>query len=143
MVHGSRVPMNAIPSLAHRFWSKVEIRGPEDCWLWQASFTKQGYGQIMMKDRPVHAHRVALMRSGVEVIPRMHVHHHCQVRACVNPGHLELLSSKDHYQHHLTGCAKHGESEQVVQAGGKHAGRRYCKACLRESARRRRATGRR
>gem|GEM_PF-6576504 len=30
--------------VSDRFWSKVDIRGPNDCWEWQAKRHPRGYG---------------------------------------------------------------------------------------------------
>jgi hypothetical protein len=32
-----------------RFWSKVDVRSPEECWEWQASRTGHGYGQFCLR----------------------------------------------------------------------------------------------
>jgi hypothetical protein len=50
-----------------RFWSKVDIRGNDECWPWTACVDKKGYGRFglvpgvleMTRSRSVLAHRVA------------------------------------------------------------------------------------
>ena len=37
--------------LENRFWIKVDKRGPDECWNWQGSFFRNGYGQFNAKDR--------------------------------------------------------------------------------------------
>lgn len=51
-----------------RFWEKVEVRGPDDCWNWTGSTDGKGYGQISVAIRadgtrpaPIKAHRAAWM----------------------------------------------------------------------------------
>ena len=43
-----------IPTLTEsdiaRFWSKVDNRGPDDCWFWMAGCGDSGYGQFCIKD---------------------------------------------------------------------------------------------
>src|SRR6266487_2334557 len=34
-----------VKSFEERFWAKVEVRGPDDCWLWKGCFS-EGYGQF-------------------------------------------------------------------------------------------------
>jgi uncharacterized protein (DUF433 family) len=44
---------------AQRFWSHVAIKGPDECWLWQAAVVK-GYGKFKADDRKMLAsHRIA------------------------------------------------------------------------------------
>lgn len=69
-----------------RFWPKVDIRGPDECWLWKASIASHGYGQITLGRRPRLAHRVAARFGGLDPTGK-HVLHTCDVRACVNPAH--------------------------------------------------------
>lgn len=45
--------------LVERFWEKVQIGGPEDCWNWQACKNKKGYGAISINGKKELAHRVA------------------------------------------------------------------------------------
>jgi hypothetical protein len=49
-----------------RFWSRVEVRGPDDCWPWTAGKDRDGYGVIRFDPavtgkakRHKKAHRVA------------------------------------------------------------------------------------
>lgn len=71
---------------AQRFWSKVAIRGEDECWLWRASVLKSdGYGQFGSGKR---AHRVAFELSGGTYENGPLVLHTCDVRLCCNPAHL-------------------------------------------------------
>src|SRR5215510_2773819 len=36
--------------IARRFWPKVNKLGPDECWLWQASLNKGGYGQFQVRE---------------------------------------------------------------------------------------------
>jgi hypothetical protein len=38
-----------------RFWAKVEVKGPDDCWEWLAGKSKLGYGAFSIKSKWIGA----------------------------------------------------------------------------------------
>ncbi|QVJ07678.1 HNH endonuclease [Sphingopyxis sp. BSN-002] len=72
-----------------RFWSKVDMRGPDECWDWQASLNKAGYGRFKIGSFiNVTAHRVALVAHSLTDPPGKFALHSCDRPECVNPHHL-------------------------------------------------------
>lgn len=70
-----------------RFWSKVEVKGPTECWPWKAA-QENGYGSFALDGyHAAHAHR-----SAFELFyhrkPKGEVLHKCNNKLCVNPHHL-------------------------------------------------------
>lgn len=93
-------------TLDGRFWAKVSVGRPDECWPWQAA-KGAGYGRIFAGPElggPVvwNAHRVAWVLTHGPIPEWAELDHVCHTldttcvqgaecphRACVNPAHLE------------------------------------------------------
>lgn len=71
-----------------RFWSKVDKRGPDECWEWKAARQPAGYGKFWLDGKEQGSHRVALIASGVEIPAGYVGMHKCDNPPCCNPNHL-------------------------------------------------------
>lgn len=70
-----------------RFWSKVDKRGPDECWEWQGRLRKDGYANFFFSKRSVLAHRQAFELHNGRPANGV-VMHSCNNKRCCNPAHL-------------------------------------------------------
>lgn len=91
-------------SLENKFWRKV-IKGKSknDCWGWDASCFKAGYGQITHGYRigehlSLKAHRVSYEIHFGKIPKGALVCHTCDTPSCSNPKHLYLGTPKSNVQ---------------------------------------------
>ena len=80
-------------SVKARFWAKVDVRGPDDCWEWQAC-KSQGYGLFTIASANTQAHRASLVLSGAVPQDGDVTDHMCCNKGCVNPKHLRFVTQK-------------------------------------------------
>lgn len=80
-----------------RFWSKVDQRGPDECWPWTAYCKPSGYGQfVLRKGRFVTASRIALgLTIGRPIEANEVACHKCDNPPCCNPSHLLIGTQSD------------------------------------------------
>lgn len=92
-------PKPTVPLIV-RFWRKVAIGEPDECWLWTAGTDGDGYGKIWVQalNRSTGAHRVSWFLSRREwPAPGEVIRHTCDNPPCVNPAHLLTGTHKDNY----------------------------------------------
>ena len=122
-----------------------EELGP--CELWKADADPARYGRVWRDGRAQDAHRWTWIEAHGEPPPGWHVHHRCETPACIRLDHLVALPVSQHHREHgrvppdwqseKTHCPQgHAYDEANTYV---HRGRRYCRACHRESQARRAA----
>lgn len=109
-----------VESAAERFWSKVDRRGPDECWTWQG--TKQApnkigerYGTFGVSERgknvTYRAHRLAYILTYGRLDPDAVIMHTCDNPLCVNPAHLVAGTQKENAEDMARkGRVAHGSS---------------------------------
>lgn len=82
------------PDPETRFWNFVDKTGPDGCWLWTGG-NNRGYGLFWLGGQPtqVYAHRFAYELCVGPIPAGLEIDHLCFVRSCVNPDHLEAVTT--------------------------------------------------
>lgn len=79
-----------------RFWEKVDVGKPDECWHWKGAVDRKGYGKLGSPDgRTVSAHRIAYELANATTTAQWNVCHKCDNPRCCNPTHLFLGSRAD------------------------------------------------
>lgn len=115
-----------------RFWSHVDKSGA--CWIWTAGKNQDGYGQFWADGHTCRAHRW-IYEQVFGVVGELVTDHLCRNRSCVNPEHIELVTSAENTRRGLGGifnaskshCPKghpySGDNLIIVRGG------RQCREC--------------
>lgn len=109
----------------------AQTRREDDCLLWTGTIGGDGYGTLMIDGRNIKAHRLAY-ELFVGPIPKgLVLDHLCRVRRCVDPNHLEPVTSAENTRraarlitHCPAGHPYDDKNTRVTPDGG-----RICRAC--------------
>ena len=104
---------------SQRFWVQARVDG--SCWTWTGPLRSNGYGEAreIVGARTRYAHRAAYQLVKGPIPTDMELDHTCRNRACINPAHLEPVTTR----------------ENLLRSGLTRAGRNARKtACIRGHA---------
>lgn len=125
------------PTLRERFEDGYKVDAASGCWLWQRGIASTGYGKFHFTrangDIDGGAHRASYEMFVGPIPSGFHVHHRCEVPACVNPAHLEALSGGEHSRLHnarQTHCKRgHEFTPENTYYAPKRPNDRHCREC--------------
>lgn len=99
------------PEFRDRFWSKVKVGRPLQCWPWRGNRDNKGYGRLRVQRRYLKAHRLAWALFN-ERWPELHVLHSCDNPWCCNPLHLREGTDADNMRDRDS-RGRHGNSRKT------------------------------
>ena len=130
--------MNFFCSDKCRFMNKVIPEPNSGCWLWLGGTGIWGHGCFHMPSGQMPAHRFAYENFVGPIPEGLHIDHLCRVPGCVNPAHLEAVTSRENTlrgvgppaiqarkTHCISGHEFSGENLHLTP-NGRH---RVCKIC--------------
>lgn len=128
-----------------RFWDKVQ-KTPT-CWLWTGSINVYGYGRFWLPEKQMTypAHRFIFESISGMVFKDLDIHHICEVKHCVNPDHLTVLTKADNVRSSgntkKTCCPRGHEysGNNLIIYRGRGWVERQCRICHYQRMRRKRS----
>lgn len=123
-----------------RFLAKVDVRD-DGCWVWTGALVN-GYGRFQTGGSRRHGGAVALAHrwlyeQTIGPVPEgLELDHLCRVRSCVNPTHLEPVTTRENQLRGDTLGARNAAKSHCPKGHpyeganlGSHRGRRRCLTC--------------
>jgi hypothetical protein len=124
-----------------RFWRKVKIGSPDECWEWQGMIRYDGYGQFSLThSQRILAHRFAY-ESKITPIPKgLTIDHLCRNHVCCNPRHMEPVTIGENVRRGISAQIEAARRRAITHCPQGHpydaentyitpCGARACKAC--------------
>lgn len=140
------------PAIAlERAWAHVEPEPNSGCWLWVGARGPKGYGNLWVLGKLVGAYRFFYEQFKGPVPEGLELDHLCRTPPCVNPAHLEPVTSRTNTLRGKSPSAIHATQTHCLRGHAFDAantrltrrGTRDCRACFnyRQNIRRRVARG--
>ena len=129
-----------------RFLERIKVFG--ECWEWQGTVAANGYGRCSMDNRNDMAHRVSYKLFVGPIADGMTIDHLCRNKRCVNPSHLEVVTSRENTlrgdtiaaENAAKSCCHKGHPLYGENLYMSRRGSRVCRECQKQHLKRSRST---
>lgn len=125
-------------SLRERLLALADATSLDACWPWRGAKTTKKYGKFSIGGKIYQAHRISYLVFIGPVPDGLVIDHLCRNRSCINPRHMEAVSSRENtlrgygpagLNSKKTHCPQgHPYSDENTRILPRKGGRR-CKAC--------------
>lgn len=112
------------------------------CWLWTAYCNENGYGQFFFNKKQGLAHRFSYQHFVGEIPDDLELDHLCRTRCCVNPAHLEPVTTAENIRRGVMNERRKQQAASITHCPAGHPyegenlqtwrGMRACKECKRQ-----------
>lgn len=118
------------------FFSNIDYT--DSCWLWQGALDKDGYGHFTPYRKRKSSHRYSYEIMVDDIPEGLVIDHLCRVRNCVNPNHLEAVSSLTNILRGYGAAAINRRKAECINGHDlkgdnlyiqKKTNKRFCRAC--------------
>lgn len=120
-------------TVLERLTAAYAVNPETHCWDWVARKDRDGYGAIKANRKLWRAHRLSYELHVGPIPSGLQLDHLCRNRGCVNPAHLDPVSSRENTRRapHVTGpLCKRGLHERTeANTYRSPAGVPACRAC--------------
>lgn len=136
--HYARVKKHGDPHFIGKQWKLSPedrfmsyVTKTEECWLWQGTRFRLGYGSFSVNGSPVSAHRFAYEMFVGAIPVGLELDHLCRVRHCVNPSHLEPVTHQENMRRARRPVCPRGHEYDGTASNGDGTFKRVCNTCRR------------
>lgn len=101
-------------TLYKRFWEKVVVYNPEDCWIWIGARIN-GHGTIWFGHRNYPAYRLSYEMFNGMVSYAECFDHICRAPECVNPDHIRPATNRQNSQNSLSASGVNYQKARCIR----------------------------
>lgn len=129
--------------LPEKYQQRIRINESTNCWEWIGAMRADGYGMawVIEQKKQLRAHRVVYELLVHKIDGKKVIDHLCRNKRCVNPSHLEEVTSKENTlrgvstvvsKNKQTHCVHGHELSGTNLYIHKQRGTRHCRQCSKE-----------
>lgn len=101
-------------------WEEQDQGHDTLCWIWQRPLGTHGYGVVTRNGRQITAPRAFYETRYGRIPSGLEPDHLCQVKACVNPEHLELVTRAENARRGPLGKLTQQDIDEIIGTEGPH-----------------------